>query len=446
LTPTPTPTPPQQATTTPTPARTSTPKTIPSPTATPTPTEGAPQLPSRSGNIRVNQDTGNAAQYSPSVALDNRGRAFAVWMDTRSGNAQLFYSSIDPWSLRWRPALRVDDAPATAQVIDPRIAVFGRDYVIAVWADNRDGNMDIYASELLPPPGGWSPVQKVNDESGSAPQVHPAVVVDSHGIAYAVWEDWSAGVGRSVLRWARRPVSGTWSASQLVGPVGAKNQVNPALTVDRWDNVHLVWESRDPSHPGIYWAILNPGIGVWQGFLRVNDPQPAGVRAPQHPDIGVDANGTLYAVWQDFRNGADDPDIYAALMPDGASAWGTDQRVNHDPAGNAQRDPALAVSPDGTARVVWADDRNSTDSDPDPDIFMATYWPKLHAWVGDTRINDDPQDTPAEQEHPDVAVDAHGGAVIVWVDGRQPDTAPDIFSVRVRPHAYWYAYMPIVVK
>nr|MBC8249280.1 peptidase S8 [Anaerolineales bacterium] len=437
-TPTQTPTSPPGATATPTPTRT--PTVPPGATATPTPTEGPPQPPPHPSNVRVNRDDGPAAQHSPAIAVDIGGRALAVWVDARSGDGQVFYSSMAPWLLEWRPALRADDAPAVAGVASPKIATlaqgFGPEHVVAVWADDRNGDMDIYAARLRFPIVGWSPAQQVNDDPGAALQVNPAVAVDSLGTVYVVWEDLRNGPVLSVvegptqpeLRWAKQPSGGVWSASQPVGPSGPKDQRAPALTVDRSDNVHLVWENHAPTGSDIRWATLPSGTGTWQGFLPVNDLLGPGIHAPLHPDVGVDLAGIVYAVWQDFRNGEDDPDIYAARLLVGEAHWGPDRRVNHDPPGHGQRGPALAVAADGAAFAVWTDERNTTAPDPNPDIFMATYLPQMGLWNGDTRVNDDPPDHPAVQDFPDVALDGQGNGYVIWVAHRRSGTAPDIFS------------------
>ncbi len=449
-TPTATATPVPGATDTPTPTstptRTPTPTTPPDATATPTPFEGPPQVPPRRNNMRVNRDTGSAAQYNPAIAADWKGRASAVWMDATLGDAIVSYSSMFLGLQGWRFPLRADDAPAAATVIDPKVALFGRDHVVAVWADDRDGDMDIYAARLLPAPNGWGAAQRVNDDPGAARQGKPAVAIDSHGTTYVVWEDWRRGEDQIELRWARQTAGGSWTPSQPVGPQGAKNQRNPAIAVDGRGNVHLVWESQDPAHPGIYWAILRPGSTIWRGFLLVNDPLADGVRPPRHPDVGVGGNGTVYAIWQDFRNGEDDPDIYGARLLPGGGTWEADRRVNHDPAGHVQRDPALAVTADGIAFAVWTDERNTTEAQPDPDIFLATYLPWRNEWTGDLRINDDPPDLPAIQEDPDIAVDGHGNGYVVWVDHRRPDTAPDIYSAFVRTRGTERIYLPILLQ
>ncbi len=436
---------------TPTPTATATtPTPTPTATVTPTPTEGPPQPTPRPSNVRVNHDDGPAAQHSPAIAVDIRGLASAVWVDARSGDEQVFYSSKAPWLVEWRPALRADDAPPAAGVASPQIATlaqgFGGEHVVAVWADDRNGDSDIYAARLLFPVVGWTPAQQVNDDADAAPQEYPAVVADSQGTVYVVWEDRRNGPAQPELRWAKQPDGGVWSASQAVGTSGPKDQRAPALAVDTEDNIHLVWENHDPNGSDIRWAILPSGADTWQGFLTVNQPQAPDVPAPLHPDVGADSMGIIYAIWQDFRNGENDPDIYAARLLVGEDHWGQDRRVNHDPPGHAQKEPALAVTADGAAFAVWTDERNTTPPDPNPDIFMATYLPQTGLWDGDTRVNDDPLDQPAIQDHPDIAVDGQGNGHVIWVDHRRQETAPDIFSAFLQAMQVKRIYLPLMLK
>jgi hypothetical protein len=281
----------------------------------------------------------------------------------------------------------------------------------------------------------------VNDDPGAAAQVNPAVGVDGEGTAFVVWEDLRDGPAHPHLRWAKQPAEGVWSASQPVGPAGPQDQRVPSLAVDRWNAIHLIWEHHHVSSPGIHWAVLPHGANHWQGFLSVNDPAGSAVRAAENPDVGVDAAGTTYAVWQDSRNGEDDPDIYGARLLAGGAEWGPDRRVNHDAAGNRQSEPALSVPPDGSALAVWTDERTG-----DPDVFLARYLPHVDQWDGDTRLNDDPIENAAAQEHPDAAQDGQGNGYVVWVDHRRPGTAPDVYSAFVPGVKVHSIYMPLVLR
>ena len=424
------------ATTTSGPTPTATETSSPTPTRTlaptRTPTDVPPQPPPAPNNVRVNRDSGSAAQQSP--ALASALRVFMVWLDDTNGDEQVVSSSLAPGLSWWSRPKRVDDAPEPAALDGARIAAGELGQVVAVWADDRTGKAQIFASRRTIGPGTWSPAERISDVTGSH-QTYPDVVIDSQGTEYVVWEDWTAGTNRRGLRWSKHPKGGTWSPSQQVDPRVPRNQRAPSLAVGRGDSVHLVWENPDPSSPSIRWSRLTPGEGAWGVPVTVTDPLGPIVAAPRSPDIAVDGSGTAHVIWQDFRNGDHDPDIFASRLPGGETRWTRDRRVNHDAPGNAQTESALAVTTQGLAYAVWADERNMAPLtvDRDPDIYSATYLPWDSAWVGDTRINDDPREEPALQSSPEITVDEEGNAYVAWTDHRHADTAPDIYASTIEP-------------
>ncbi len=213
--------------------------------------------------------------------------------------------------------------------------------------------------------------------------------------------------------------------------------------------------------PGWVWGIIFAGVAVWSlGTLLIRvgvtpltgpgekaTPMPVVIQAPTpvspeipttevrvddapddshqlYPDLAVGQDGTLYAVWEDYRHGTyrTAGDIYFAYSTTGGQTWSANIRVNDDPAAGAQRHtPRLAVAPNGDLFVVWADyrhDPNPTDpgSTPEysqnPDIYLA----KLPAG----QISFQPNVLVYAQEDlqiaPDVDVDGDGNVYVAWYD------------------------------
>jgi len=96
-------------------------------------------------NVRVDDDVGAAAQVDPSIAVDPLGNAVAVWEDTRNGNLDI-YSSFRPAGGTWGANVRVNDDSGTVNQEWPSVAVDARGNAYAVWQDERNGNLDIYFS------------------------------------------------------------------------------------------------------------------------------------------------------------------------------------------------------------------------------------------------------------------------------------------------------------
>jgi hypothetical protein len=378
--------------------------------------------------------------------MDAKGVASVIWIDGDTGDDQIVSSVRAPWLTGWLPALRADDAPAEAEVSSPQIAVHRRDHVVAVWSDDRSGDADVYAASLLPPPGGWGPAVRISDNPPGMQQVNPAVAVDPAGTVYVVWEERTTEPERSELRWATRPANGAWTVSRSITPPGPKDERWPSLALDQDGGLHLVWADLRPTGSVISWSLLPSGDSGWQPTRQVSAPAGPGTEAPTEPDVAVGAMGTVHVVWQDYRAGETDPDIYMALRPRDTAQWMPDQRVNQGGAGSAQSEPSVALGADGTVFVVWTDERDSSEQTPNPDVYLATYAANERRWLDEKRVNDDPEQTPAIQQAPDIVADHKGGALIAWEDGRSAETGRDIFAAVIQVLADNPVYLPLLLK
>ncbi|MCX6028313.1 MAG: hypothetical protein NT169_03295 [Chloroflexi bacterium] len=100
-------------------------------------------------NIRVSDDDGGTYKKAPSIALDAGGNAYAVWADMRNSNQDI-YSSYRPAGAPWWGAnFRVNDDDGATQD-SPSIAVDASGNAYAVWMDYRNSNYDIYFSDTSP--------------------------------------------------------------------------------------------------------------------------------------------------------------------------------------------------------------------------------------------------------------------------------------------------------
>ena len=79
----------------------------------------APQASSQRGwtsNTQVNDDSGAATQWRPSLAIDAAGVLFAAWEDERQGHADIYFARSSDRGQTWSANQRVNnDTGATAQ-------------------------------------------------------------------------------------------------------------------------------------------------------------------------------------------------------------------------------------------------------------------------------------------------------------------------------------------
>ncbi len=107
---------------------------------------------SANGEIRINTDLGLAAQREPSIASDRMGNVAIIWSDSASGSWDISGQMIDADGIV-REANFTANSYTDSLQLRPDVALDGV-YRYITWSDNRNGNLDIYAS-----------IQKYNDPS-----------------------------------------------------------------------------------------------------------------------------------------------------------------------------------------------------------------------------------------------------------------------------------------
>src|SRR4029077_20083281 len=94
-------------------------------------------------------------QRNPRIAGAADGRETAVWVDLRSSQNNIYSSSIaSPWTA-WGTNKKITDNTAALKDF-PDVAVDSANTAYAVWQDSRNGNADIYFSSLANGAANWA--------------------------------------------------------------------------------------------------------------------------------------------------------------------------------------------------------------------------------------------------------------------------------------------------
>ncbi|MEW5987609.1 MAG: sialidase family protein [Chloroflexota bacterium] len=141
-----------------------------------------------SANVRVNDDVGLTVQERPTLAGGDDDKVYLAWTDRRNGQADIFFSLSTDGGSTWGANVQVNDDGGVAAQNFPSLDVdeVGRLYL--AWSDSRQGNRDIYAATSTDDGLSWSGNIKVNDDGGTAVQDHPGLAVDS-GVVHVIWAD-----------------------------------------------------------------------------------------------------------------------------------------------------------------------------------------------------------------------------------------------------------------
>ncbi|HEU4940017.1 MAG TPA: hypothetical protein VFT97_00195, partial [Candidatus Eisenbacteria bacterium] len=145
------------------------------------------------GNVRVNDDPTGRDQRAVR-ALATPGAAYLLWEDYR-GNlgidanvqaARVPYDTAPPGA-----NFRVN-AFLPARQGTPDAVWDGRDGIVAVWEDGRNGSPDVYALSILPDGTRRNSETQLNDDAASGDQRRPRVG-RGPGQFLASWTDWRSG-------------------------------------------------------------------------------------------------------------------------------------------------------------------------------------------------------------------------------------------------------------
>jgi len=266
---------------------------------------------------------------------------------------------------RFTPDVRVNDVSSGLQAQVDATFVYvpvGRDrdlqYILAVWADGRGGDLDIYFSRSGDGGRTWSTSRRLNLVDGTGDQRRPAITVLGNTV-HVVWED-DAGI-----HYTRSADYGqTWLTDVLLAPGGAEPDLAAAY-LSSYPTVYLVYRAEQPAgDPDIFARRSRDGGLSWDPPENVVQESPTGI-AQSAPALLLDAaTGNVWVAWE--HEASDGwTDIRAARRMAGG-IW-PNENVASGPPGSAQREPVLFLS-GGTVHCLWTDERSGTS-----DIYQAYY-------------------------------------------------------------------------
>jgi len=242
----------------------------------------------------------------------------------------------------------------------------------------------------------------------------PRMASDYLGGAIVVWQDLRNG--NNDFYGQRFDVDGNrlWSPNGLAICTEPHHQRNCDLACSG-AAAFVVWEDERNAVPD---SVPPHGTDIYGREIRLDgDENPSNgeikvcclATDQSNPRIVADAFGGAIAVWEDFRSGRSECDLYAQrLHPGGAFAWATNGVPVCTSAG-AQREQQIVSDGTGGAIVAWEDTRDGV-----VDIYVQ-------------RIADDGRvkwgaaglpicGTPASKDLQGLVTDGQGGAIAVWVE------------------------------
>lgn len=189
----------------------------------------------------------------------------------------------------WHPALNVTDKGL--DVWRPTVAVDGQGVVWLAWAQQLDGDWEIYTRRYTPgkgdAAGSWSDVTRVTNTKGS--DFHVVATTDSQGVVWLAWQAWRDG-NYEILAAAQKD-GHAWSKPRVVSDSPA-NDWGPSIAADGKGNVYVVWDTYDKGNYDVRMRALGKDDS---GVTAVADSS----RFEGRPHLACDAEGRVWIAYEE---------------------------------------------------------------------------------------------------------------------------------------------------
>jgi len=313
----------------------------------------------------------------------------------------------------WAPTKRLTWNSGDSQL--PAIAVDTWGNLHVIWEDDATGNAEIYFKKSADGGNTWTASQRLTWNSGKSRR--PAIAVDTWGNPHLVWYDDTPG-NYEIYYKNSTDGGATWSASQRITRTAGVSQA-PAIAVDTWGNLHVLWYDYTPGNYEIFYSKSTDGGATWPAGQRITWTSGwSGL-----PDIAVDSSNNIHVVWSDETPG--NAEIYYKKSTDGGVTWSISQRLTWN--SGISEVPAIAVNPSGDLHALWWDNTPGN-----AEIFYKKSTDGGGAWTLSKRLTWSSGDS----QVPAIAIDPSGGLHALWWDNT-PGNAEIFYSKSTDGGATW---------
>jgi hypothetical protein len=295
------------------------------------------------------------SQSYPDVAYNHRTHEYlAVWADERNGNADIYGQRYDRDGIPLGSNLVIRQEGGDQLHPDVTYNSIDNEYLV-VWHDNTDDTVEWGRLSGL---GTVLDVGRVY--TGVGKQARPAVAYNSnvaHGDYIVVFDMVENGTYKVLA--AHLGAEGDVSPVYYTAASAADNLAYPDIVYNDITNEYMVvWQNLAGNQGDIYGRRIGPiGVQVGAEFVIGQAADTQGFPAIAWND---DDNEYL-VVWHDYRTeGTTGADIYGRRVGATSNVLGSDFIISSASGATDQLHPAVIyVQSAGRYRVVWDDDRDS---------------------------------------------------------------------------------------
>lgn len=243
---------------------------------------------------QVSEATGSYDQGNPVIAIDSEDNIHVVWSGQGVG-AEPTYQNIQyrKRTTSWQTKANITDGSLTRHQQEPAITIDSNDYIHLVWYSNGGYSTEgwphiVYCKYTT----SWQAVENVT--SGTTTNYSPSIAIDSSDNVHVVWRRGAYSAAGQGIYYRKRTTS--WQTEELVQG-STRAVLSPCLAIDSSDNPHCVYHYYD----GIDTDAIRyrKRTTSWQTEETIHE-----VSGEVHvnPSISLDRDDKLHVVWTDATN------------------------------------------------------------------------------------------------------------------------------------------------
>ncbi|MGQ9677934.1 MAG: hypothetical protein ACUVUD_01450 [bacterium] len=322
---------------------------------------GSPQ----GGNFQVNDDYASAHQRCSSIGMERAvGNTVIAWEDERGISCDIYRTVFDSVGRGLARNLRLNDDSGGAAQYYPSVAGGNQRFLIA-WTDNRDG-WDIYAQFLDRFGEKIGGNFRVNSDPGNNFQWYPYCAMDSFNRAVIVWMDYREGHSRIYARRYDTSCNPVGEEFSVVDEAITGQCVYASVAMNSTGFWVVSWMDDREGDYNIYCQLFGVDDSRIGQNIRVNSD--GGSVYQGYPSCAIADDRTVAIAWEDTRNG--DYDVYLQWLDSLGGRQGDNERVNDEPWLSDSYSPSCAFDPLGRLVVLFNDERETPGN---PQIYCQRF-------------------------------------------------------------------------
>lgn len=283
----------------------------------------------------VNLSFTSGHAFAPSIEVGSGGEVYVAWHDNDPGNQDVYFAKSIDNGKTYTPPINVTENTGNSSFVD--IAVAGNGFIFLAWADNTDGESDIYLS--FSRDGGDSFETPINLTRSSVNSVAAKLAVDSRGRVYILWsEDNTISLGRM----------DRINQMTLMGVLGEGN--NARLAIDGRDLVHVSYQATDDD--GMKQVFYTQSRDQGRTFLPPFSVSLSSL-SPTAPALDVSDDGNVYIIWSDLPDENSNTDLYWVVSSNAGRNFSEPKNLTQNSGVSVFND--VYADANGKVHVAWND-------------------------------------------------------------------------------------------